>query len=369
MTSERSLAIDIFSGAGGLSEGLRLAGFKVCLAIDQEADAFGTYTANHPGTMALRSSIQKISKVDDMLRRMGYRRRDIQLVAGGPPCQGFSMANTRTRGASNGHSMLVWEFLRVVREIGPRAFLMENVPGIDSINDGKLVKMLVTRFDSLGYNVSSLRLDAAEYGVPQHRSRFFLVGCLGAEISRPKPTHGPDGKHDYVTVKDALIGDLPPLGRTCGSYEMGYLRRPASVYQKWLRTDCPILHDHITTKCGKDVKERIRLIKQGENLHTLMEFGKVPEKLEIRIDHAGVYRRLSLDVPSVTVVNFRKAMTIHPLENRLLTLREAARLQSFQDHYRFGGRLGFMQQVVGDSVPPLLAEAVAREVRRAIRSD
>ena len=128
-----------------------------------------------------------------------------------------------------------------------------------------------------------------------------------------------------------------------------------------------MLHDHITTVCGVDVKKRIRLIKQGENLHELMELGRIPKKLRIHIDHASVYRRLSLDLPAVTVVNYRKAMTIHPLEDRLLTLREAARLQSFQDHYRFGGRIGFMQQIVGDSVPPLLAEAVAGRIMTELR--
>lgn len=361
------MAIDLFSGAGGLSEGLRLAGFKVCLAIESEPDPFSVYSMNHPETLALRIPIQEVKRFDGFLGKLGIKKGDIDVVAGGPPCQGFSVANTRTRGLENGHSKLVWQFLRAVNDIRPRAFVMENVPGICSINDGKVVDRLHSRFESMGYNVMKIRLDSADYGVPQHRSRLFLTGCQDSKISAPKPSHGPESKSPFVTVREAIVGDLPQLGRSCGSYEMNYLGRPKSRYQKWLRVSSPILHDHVTTKCGSNVKERIRLIGPGESLHSLMEKGRIPRRLRIRIDHASVYRRLNLDDPSVTVVHFRKAMTIHPIENRLLTLREAARLQSFQDHYRFGGRIGSMQQMIGDSVPPLLAEAVAREIARVIR--
>jgi len=357
------LAIDIFSGAGGLSEGLRLAGFRVCLAVESGVDPHSTYAMNHPGTETLQIPIQEIKSFESKLNLLGYKKKEIDLVAGGPPCQGFSIANTRTRGAKNGHSKLIRQFFRTVDEIRPYTFLMENVPGMDGLNEGRVINRLISRFESIGYNVSKMRLTASDYGVPQHRSRIFIVGCQGSKISEPEKSHGPNGRKGYVTVKKAIIGDLPPLRNKCGSREMEYIGPARNGYQRWIREGCSILHDHKTTECGSDVKKRLRLIKQGRNLRSLMDEGKIPKELLIRIDHGGVYRRLELDQPSITIVNFRKAMIIHPVENRLLTIREAARLQSFQDRYRFSGRIGAMQQVIGDSVPPLLAKALAGQIR------
>ena len=367
MRGDDLLAIDIFSGAGGLSEGLRLAGFKVCLAVESGVDPFSTYVMNHPGTEALQISIQEIKSFESQLNLLGYKKKEIDLVAGGPPCQGFSIANTRTRGAGNGHSKLIWQFFRTVDEIRPYTFLMENVPGMGGLNEGKLINKLISKFESIGYNVSKMRLTASDYGVPQHRSRIFIVGCQGSKIPEPEQSHGPNGRKGYVTVKKAIIGDLPPLRNKCGSREMEYFGPARNGYQRWMREGCPVLHDNITTKCGLDVKKRLKLIKPGQNLRSQMDEGKIPEELLIRIDHGGVYRRLELDQPSITIVNFRKAMIIHPVENRLLTIREAARLQSFQDRYRFSGRIGAMQQVIGDCVPPLLAKAIASRIMTELR--
>jgi DNA (cytosine-5)-methyltransferase 1 len=354
------LAIDLFSGAGGLSEGLRLAGFKVCLAVESELDPYLVYTANHRDTPVLWKPVENIKHFKPILHRMRFERAEIDLVAGGPPCQAFSVANTRTRGPQNGHTKLVWEFVRVVREIRPPAFILENVPGILGMGDGELVPSLISKFESIGYHVTVMHLNAADFGVPQLRRRIFLVGSTDGVVRVPRRTHGPSARRPYVTAGDALVGDLPSLDGGVGVETASYASPPRTGYQRWLRLRSRMLHDHVTTACGLKVKRRLEIIGQGQNLHRLAEAGKVPEDLQITIDHASVYRRLRLDTPSVTVVNYRKAMLIHPLENRLLSVREAARLQSFQDRFRFSGRLSFMQQLVGDSVPPLLSRAVAR---------
>jgi DNA (cytosine-5)-methyltransferase 1 len=362
----RPLAIDLFAGGGGLSKGLEQAGFNVRLAVESGVDQASVYMVNHPKTLVLCKRVEEITHFASLVQRVKPPGREIDLVAGGPPCQGFSVANTRTRSASNSHSKMVWEYVRAVKEIKPKAFLMENVLGMKTLNDGALVADLISKFDKMGYYVSEMQLTASEFGVPQNRTRFILLGSRIDEIPAPRPTHGPDTSNPYVTVADAIIGDLPQLNMSAGTAEAKYSSGAKSEYQEWVRDGSEVLYDHITTLCGQDVKRRLGLIKQGENLKSLVEQDRLPPELKVRIDHGGVYRRLCSGQPSVTMVNLRKAMIIHPVENRLLSIREAARLQSFQDSYRFDGKLSFMQQIVGDSVPPLLAEVVARRIRRQV---
>jgi len=331
--------------------------------VESGVDPCMTYMENHPGTPVICRPIEDIPDFRFIVERATNDGKKIDLVAGGPPCQGFSKANTRTRGITNGHSQLVWQFHRAVKQIKPRAFLMENVPGIKSIGKGSLVSELSVSFEKLGYDVVEMQLMAAEYGVPQNRKRFFLIGSREGKIKPPKATHGEKGTHHYVTVKDAIIGDLPELGVSTGLHHWEYSSGPTSDYQEWVRKRSSGLFDHVTTEIGHKVRERLSFIEQGGNLRKLMDQGRLPQNLNIRIDHGGVYHRLRLDQPSYTIVNCRKAMIIHPLENRLLTLREAARLQSFRDTYRFSGKLSFMQQVLGDSVPPLLASKVAKKIK------
>lgn len=369
MKDGRLVAIDVFSGGGGISEGLRLTGFNVCLAVESSLDAYLVYTLNHRHTPVIWESIRRMRGFGLVLHSLGFKKADIDLVAGGPPCQGFSVANKRTRNMQNGQNRLVWEFVRVVKDLQPPAFILENVPGMLGMQDGELVANLKSEFELLGYGVHEMRLDAADYGVPQHRRRLFLVGYDSGKIDEPEPLFGSHSDKPYVKVKDALLGDLPPLDGNTGSTVVQYSRPAETAYQAWSRTGSPRLHDHITTKCGPIVKARFNLIGEGQNLRDLIDQGdKIPKELEVAVGHRSVYRRLDRNEPSVTVVNFRKAMLIHPVENRLLSLREAARLQSFQDRYRFPGKISLMQQLVGDCVPPLLMKAVAEKVASRILS-
>jgi len=359
------LAIDLYCGAGGLSHGLKTSGLKVVLAIDKDPGAYRVYRENNPDTMALWSEIERIRNFQSLLSQMGFSYKEIDLVAGGPPCQGFSVANKQSRGPNKGKAELL-KFFDAVKQIHPGMFLMENVVGLLSINEGRLVNDLIGRFENIGYEVETKVVDAADFGVPQHRRRVFMVGSTLGKFRFPRETHGPKGRKSFVSVREAIVGDLPPLDGTQGDRVSSYFADPTSHYQQILRRRNRILYDHVVTVNNDIVKRRIKLIAQGVSLVDLVKTGKVPQELLITIAHKSVYRRLDPRVPSVTVGCFRKAMLIHPEEDRLLSLREAARLQSFPDRYRFSGLLGSMQQVVGDAIPPVLSRSLSRMTRRLI---
>ncbi len=367
MRDGNPLAIDLFCGAGGLSQGIKKAGFDIGFAIDSDPDAYFVYTQNNPETVAMWGEIGQVKNFQVLLNKMGISYKDVDIVAGGPPCQGFSVANKKTRGPENGKKQLL-EFYRAVKEIHPPLFVMENVVGLLSISGGELLASLKDKFEDRGYTLSQANLDAADFGAPQHRKRMFLVGSLDGKFGFPLPTHGPKGDHDYVNVRDAILGDLPPLNGTTGARVCEYEDDPTSEYQTYLRRTSKRLYDHVTTNNNPTVRRRIGLIGQGDSLVELAKEGKVPKELMITIDHQSVYRRLHPDEPSVTVCHFRKTMLIHPDEDRLLSLREAARLQSFDDGYRFPGLISHMQQVVGNALPPFLSRKVFRRARKHLRA-
>jgi DNA (cytosine-5)-methyltransferase 1 len=368
MNTEKNntLCIDLFCGGGGLSLGLKMSGFNVCLGIESDPAHYLVYTKNNPDTPVLLKNIQEIRKITPILSLLKIKVKDIDLIAGGPPCQGFSIANKKTRNRDNNKNDLVYDFLRFVEEVKPKAFILENVIGLTSLDDGKLFNDLLEKFEKIDYSVNHFTLDSAQYGVPQHRKRIFISGSLEKEINKPNPSHGDSFKHSFITVKDAIIGDLPKLNPTRGVQIMDYTNEPKSRYQKKMRKQCTKVYDHLTTLNNEIVKRRISYIKPGTSLCRLMRENQLPEDLNVICDHGGVYRRLDPDAPSITLGNFRKAMVIHPYQNRLLSLREAARLQSFPDNYRFPGRISHMQQLIGDAVPPLLAKVVGKKVRKIL---
>jgi DNA (cytosine-5)-methyltransferase 1 len=352
-------AVDLFCGAGGLSEGLKTAGFNIKLAIDLGEEQCRVYSYNHPSVKVLNADIKKIKRFSSALKWAGIKGK-VKLLAGGSPCVGFSKANTKTRGA-HPQNNLAFEFVRAIAEIMPEAFLIENVEGIMSVGCGEIAFKIISLLEKFGYCVQIMKLNAAEYGVPQKRKRIFLTGCFYGEARKPKPFPMSNN-----TVQDAIIGDLPPLAGSAGSEFMKYFAPPATEYQKYLRGSQKTLLDHVVTKHSERVTERMRLIPPGSSLVDLIKAGKIPKNLKIKVDHKSVYRRLSPDEPSVTIANVRKAMTIHPFEDRILSVREAARLQSFPDRYKFSPHVMYSQQMVADSVPPLLAKVVGKSIRQLL---
>jgi DNA (cytosine-5)-methyltransferase 1 len=347
------IGVDLFSGAGGMSVGAIWAGVEVRLAIEADEYAAATYAKNHLGVDVQNTLIQHVRTLD-----LGNRTAPVVLF-GGPPCQGFSTSNQRTRSAQNEANWLFREYLRIVRQVRPAWVVFENVKGILETEGGLFIAKISTSLKRAGYSVAQWVLNAADYGVPQRRSRLFLIGSRNGKILPPPPPV----RRPPVTVWEA-IGDLPILRNGATTDALPYRRDPLSAYAQRLRGNRTKCTNHLVTKNMPSILERYAHVPQGGN------WSNIPQRLMRNYEdrqrcHTGIYRRLSANEPSIVIGNFRKNMLIHPTQDRGLSVREAARLQSFPDWYEFTGSIGFQQQQVGNAVPPLLAKAVFAAVRRA----
>ena len=352
---ETYLGIDIFSGAGGLSLGAEMADVKIRYAIEINPSAATTFQSNHPDAKVLNQDIRNIS-----LNSFEDESKDVFIIIGGPPCQGFSLSNTRTRNMDNPNNMLFEQFVRLVKEINPKWFLFENVWGITNINNGVVMHMIMHCFESIGYKVFPKVLTASDYGVPQNRERFFMVGNrLNMEFEFPKPDISPK-----ISVWEA-ISDLPHLVNgqklDIGEYTVDYNK--ANPYQQLMRKGSQYPRQNYVSKNNDLVIKRYKTIPQGGNWKDIPDclMKNYTDKLRC---HSGIYRRLIANEPSVVISNYRKSMLIHPYQNRGLSVREAARIQSFPDNFIFCGPLSHMQQQIGNAVPPLLAKAVIEQIIR-----
>lgn len=360
------LCIDLFCGAGGLSLGFERAGLQIVQAVDVDARAAATYSRNHPKVDLLTADIHALNP-DKCLRRIGLRSGELGVLIGGPPCQGFSESNRRTRTPDNPSNKLYNEFVRFLRVMQPEWFVLENVAGLRSLAGGVVLKAIIDSFRANGYNAEYKELTAADFGVPQHRRRVFIIGNrTGRPICFPDPTHGTNGTA-YVTVRDA-ISDLPVLDTGASIDVLPYLPRDSQLteYAKIMRSNgkaLPQIQGNLVTHNSEKIVSRYKYILPGQNWEAIP-----PALMDNYSDssrcHTGIYHRLERDKPAKVIGNFRKNMLIHPDQDRGLSVREAARIQSFPDDYVFLGSIGFQQQQVADAVPPLLAEAVALSILR-----
>lgn len=341
------IGIDLFSGAGGMSLGAEWAGVTVKLALEIEPNAFRTYARNHPKCLTLRADAQSIFDL-----RWAVDPADT-VVFGGPPCQGFSTSNQRTRTKDNEKNWLYQAFISFVRNMRPAWVVFENVRGILETEGGMFAAQVEKDLAKLGYQTSSGLLNAAQFGVPQLRSRFFIIA---RQDGPAPPLPAPKAVRSVVTVADA-IHDLPDLEIGAATSVLPYARAATSPYAKKLRGKLDECSGHLVSTNAKYVVERYESIPQGGNWEDIPEHLMANYADRTRC-HTGIYRRLSLKEPSVVIGNFRKNMLIHPTANRGLSVREAARLQSFPDSFVFEGSIGLQQQQVGNAVPPLLAQAV-----------
>ena len=283
----------------------------------------------------------------------------------GLPCQGFSESNRKTRHGSNPQNHLYKEFRRIICLLNPRWFIIENVAGLTTLESGAFLTRVVRALRSAGYKVTWKVLDSSDFGIPQIRRRAFIVGNrMGYEFAFPNPND--DGDIARVTVRESIC-DLPVLrnGATvdCKGYRVSWTG--TSDYVKLLREKGRLYSTGHVVSCNSDrVLERYKYIKAGCN------WKAIPASLmcnyaDLAKIHTGIYHRLSWDSPAKVIGNFRKNMLIHPSQQRGLSVREAARLQSFPDCYNFLGPLNDRQQQVGDAVPPLLAKVVTEAIKRA----
>lgn len=351
LVDEGRIGMDIFSGAGGLSLGAEMAGITVRYAIEINKSAAYTYKKNHPETSVLCEDITKL----DPKKIVG--EKELFIIMGGPPCQGFSMSNTVNRNMDNPKNQLFREFVRFVKELNPTWFVFENVWGLTKINNGETKKVIEQCFEELGYTVSSKVLWASDYGVPQNRNRFFLIGNKnGIKFTFPAP-------FTYKVTVEEAIGDLPELknGDSYASLPYAIPRNQTCKYAQLMRKKSKKAKQNYVSLNNDLVIERYKYIKQGQNWKAIPDF-LMQNYADKKRTHSGIYKRLIADQPSVVISNYRKSMLIHPYQDRGLSVREAARIQSFPDDFIFEGSISHIQQQIGNAVPPLLAKAVVEKI-------
>jgi len=344
------IGVDLFCGAGGMTLGAKMAGINVVFAVEADPHAATTYAANHPDVLLFNRDIRKLQQIP----LCPWRQESI--LFGGPPCQGFSTSNQRTRSKANKDNWMFREFMRLAKSWRPDWIVFENVKGIAETEGGQFLEMVMCGFRRLGYTVCHDILNAAKFGVPQKRERHFVVGSLhGAKFTFPKATSSKP-----IPVWRAL-SDLPDLPNGAKTDILPYRHASRSAYVRQLRNGEQVVSSNLVTRNAAFVLKRYKHVPQGGN------WEDIPRRLMTNYRkgyecHTGIYRRLDPDRLSVVIGNYRKNMLIHPFKDRGLSVREAARIQSFPDTYQFCGSIGFQQQQVGNAVPPLLAKAVFQAV-------
>lgn len=385
-----STMIDLFSGAGGLSCGLEQAGFHPVLANEMVEQFANTYMVNHPNTKMIVGDIRMVDEKE--LYSLVAEYGKIDLIAGGPPCQGFSV-NAPIRSLDDPRNHLFKDFLRIVDEIRPKAVLIENVPGIVSLGKGTVVEQIYLALENMGYKVKHRILFAGHYGVPQLRFRTIIVGIYNysGEILFPQPQYYANAVANFqkskelcyfltpldelalkpkVTVQDA-IGDMPELkgGEKISEYQ--YKTEPQCEYQRRLRENSACITSHWCSRLSEINKERLRHIPVGGSWRDI-PYELLPKGLQRakRSDHTKRYGRLDPNALCSTVLTKcdpHWGSFFHPSQPRTISVREAARIQSFPDRYQFTGSMTEQYEQVGNAVPPLLAKAVGECIMEMIR--
>ncbi|MBS91477.1 MAG: DNA (cytosine-5-)-methyltransferase [Rickettsiales bacterium] len=351
-------AIDLFAGAGGLSYGLSKNGIKVLLANEIESDFAETYSLNHPKTKMLNCDISKVN-FKKQIQRLGCQNIDI--LCGGPPCQGFSTVGRKKE--NDRRNSLFWEFLRVIRETKPKVILFENVSGFKTLYKGAAFSTLISELKKYGFETFYDVLDASNFGLPQRRLRTIVVGVMmGKLFTFPKSTHTND---DYLFEKKKLtlmdaISDLPEL--KSGESKNFYFSKPKNSFQKLMRGDQKTLTEHNATNYGEKMKKILSLIPKNGCVLNL------PEDLRPKKYFNNVYARLDGEKICPTITrNFgtpSSSRCIHPNQNRALSTREGARIQSFPDNFLFHGSKTSKNLQIGNAVPPLLGIVLGKEIKK-----
>ena len=338
--------IDLFSGAGGMSTGFEMAGFEPLIAIDNWQDSLDTYLYNHPESQTLCADL---SSIDIQKIAKQYNLKNVDVIIGGPPCQGFSIAGKRI--VDDIRNKLYKSFVSFVEYFMPRVFVMENVPNILSIGGGAVRESILSDFRALGYNVEYKVLTASDYGVPQNRRRAIFVGQRNGHYHFPEPFDKP-----RVTASEA-ISDLPEGTVTEGA---AYPAEPKSDYQKWARSESALLFNHEATEHNERTKEIIGMVPDGGNYKDLPKELQSTRKVHI------AWTRLSSCKPSFTIDTGHRHH-FHYSFNRIPTVRECARIQSFPDDYVFLNSRTSQYKQVGNAVPPLMAKAIALQVLESLK--
>lgn len=346
--SRKMKVADLFSGVGGLSQGFIKAGCDIELAIEFDASIANAYQRNHPSTAVYNSNICDMDFI-----ALRERHPHIDIVVGGPPCQGFSQKGKRLK-LEDSRNFLFLRFVEFVKVFAPKYFVIENVPGIITTADGYFSDAIKAAFSELGYSVSYGVLGALDFGIPQNRHRAIFIGKKGKiAVDLPKPTN------QKCNIEDAIY-DLPFIASGEGVEHTNYTKPPVSEYQKMLRGNCEVLHNHVATKHSNAAIAKLELIPKGKGKEVL------PKELLTKSIHSGTWCRLCEDgyAPTITT-RFDTPSSgrfTHPVLHRCITVREAARIQSFPDDFIFYGTKTSQMKQVGNAVPPILAYNIAKSI-------
>ena len=387
--------IDLFCGAGGLTEGFRQAGFETLFANDIDANALETFALNHPTTPLIYHGAVEQIQPRKILRSLGLRKGELDVLVGGPPCQGFSI-NAPDRALDDPRNHLFRYYIQFVDALRPKAIVMENVPGLVSMGNWAFLRTISRALSKLGYDVEAKILYAAHYGVPQERWRLVIMGSRVGPVQFPSPTHFAPGRPNFaggrtMTFRHALrndsngsdllpfttvaeaISDLPRLEPGQGSEKQPYLsNQKPSTYARELRRGSKVISNHFAPRIAKVNRERVKFVPPGGSWRDI-PFELLPKGMQRarRSDHTKRYGRLTANGLSGTIMTKcdpHWGAVFLPDQDRTLSVREAARLQSFPDHYAFRGPRVSQYTQVGNAVPPLLARAIALEVFALLRS-
>lgn len=355
--NKRFTCVDLFSGAGGLSKGFLDAGYNVVLGVDFDDAALKTFKENHGDAQAMKIDLFDHSNIDIIVDYLSQNDIPVDVLVGGPPCQGFSYAGPMD--INDKRNFLYLAMVKLTERLKPQAVLIENVLGMLEARGGEGANRIVKDFEKIGYTMSVQLLYAPDYGVPQIRKRVFFVGLRDTKekFVFPQPIFSPE---EYITCEDA-ISDLPTLQTENGDIIRGelvqdYLTPPLTDYQKMMRINSDKVFNHIGCIPIEKTKKMISMVPEGKNYLAL------PEEYRKLYKYHEALTRYHSKKPSLTI-NTGHRSHFHYKYNRIPTVRESARLQSFPDDFIFYGNQSQQYRQVGNAVPPLLGRAVAEALK------
>lgn len=349
--------VDLFSGAGGLSKGFLDAGYNVVLGVDHDEAALKTFSMNHGEAIAMNLDLFDHKNIEVIVDYLKEQKISLDVLIGGPPCQGFSYAGPMD--INDKRNFLYLAMVKLTELLKPQAVLLENVLGMIEAHGGKGAKRIISDFEKIGYHMTPKLLYAPDYGVPQIRKRVFFVGLRDGNIPFEFPQPILDAEN-YITCEDA-ISDLPTLQTEDGEILRGdavqeYRIPPETDYQKLMRKNCDKVYNHVGSIPIEKTKKMISLVPEGKNYLSL------PDEYRGMYKYHEALTRYHSKKPSLTI-NTGHRSHFHYKFNRIPTVRESARLQSFPDDFIFYGNQSQQYRQVGNAVPPLLGQVVAEAIK------
>lgn len=340
--------IDLFCGCGGLSYGFEKAGYHVLLGIDNDEKALETFELNHKDSRSICGDITQITYKNDIKPLIDGKAIDV--IIGGPPCQGMSLSGPRK--FDDPRNKLYLSYIRLVEEIQPKAFVIENVPGLVGLFGGQIKDNIIQKFTDMGYDIQYKVLCASDYGVPQNRKRVVFVGTK-------------EGRFEYPLINEnkvscqMALSDLPSLENELGSEKAAYIVEPQNAYQKLMRQNSDVVKNHVAADHSDKVKKIISLVPDGGNYKDL------PDEYRNSRNFHVAWTRFASDKPAPTIDTGHRHH-FHYKYNRVPTVRECARLQSFPDDFIFLGNKTQQFRQVGNAVPPLMAKCIAEQLKKTL---